>query len=289
MTWVGSVRTAGDAQASHMCEQRMRPHDAFLIARLLPRTSGLLGCIPFKYVRRRTKRRQNQGVLDMRIDHTFARCALGVLTVGAVVALGACTSNDRARAGGDSTTVAAAGTGDTMGGMRHDSATATTKSDSAGGSVTNNGAAWNDAQIFGLLGAANTAEIAAGKAAGQKARSPRVKTFARQMVTDHTAMERQGNALAKRLNVTPAAPPDSGLIKDSNAKLQELQSKARGRDWDNSYMDSQVDAHQKTLDLIDKAAGSAQHPELKQLLQQARPKVEAHLNEAKSIKGQTTS
>ncbi|HEU4565018.1 MAG TPA: DUF4142 domain-containing protein [Gemmatimonadaceae bacterium] len=212
-------------------------------------------------------------------NHTHVTRAFGAMMMAGTLVLGACKSNERA-ARADSAAVASnADTAAAM--MRHDTLGART--DTAGGAVTG-GAEWSDAQIFGMISAANTGEIAAGKLAETRATNAQVKAFARQMVTDHTAMQKQGTSLAKKLNVTPAMPPDSSLITDTNDDIKDLQKKARGSDWDNEYIDKQVDAHKKTLDLLDRADRSAQHPELKQLIQQARPKVQAHLDRANQLK-----
>ena len=201
------------------------------------------------------------------------------LVLGAVLAAGACSSSDRDAAGGDTTATVAAAPGDSAAGAR---------TDTAGGTVTG-GNAWSDAQIFGMLSAANTGEIASGKLAQTRATGAPIRTFARRMVTEHTAMEKQGSDLAKRLSVTPAMPPDSALITDVNDDVEDLQQKERGADWDEEYVDKQIDAHQKTLDLIDRANNSTQNAELRQLLQQARPKVQTHLEEARRLKDTRTS
>jgi len=207
------------------------------------------------------------------------------LVLGAVLATGACARSDREAAGGDTTPTVAAAPGDSAAGA---ASGARTDTGAAGGAVTG-GAAWSDAQIFGMLSAANTGEIATGKLAQTRATGAQVKAFARRTVTDHTAMEKQGSDLAKRLNVTPAMPPDSALITDVNDDVEDLQKKERGADWDEDYIEKQIDAHQKTLDLIDRANNSTQNAEIKQLLQQARPKVQAHLDEARRLKDTKTS
>ena len=207
--------------------------------------------------------------------------ARAALVLGAILAAGACARGDTDASRGDTTATIAGAPGDSAAGARTDTA-------AAGGAVAG-GANWTDAQIFGMLSAANTGEIAVGRVAQTRATNAQVRTFARRMVTEHTAMEKQGNDLAKRLNVTPAMPPDSALITDVNDDIEDLQKKERGADWDEEYMEKQVDAHQKTLDLIDRAANSTQNAELRQLLQQARPKVQAHLEEARRLRETRTS
>jgi putative membrane protein len=153
----------------------------------------------------------------------------------------------------------------------------------AGGSVSGN---WTDASIFAYLTAANTAEIAEGTLAERMATSPAVKAFARQMVTDHTKMLQDGKALATKLNVTPDTTKSdvSDVRKDSASTAQDLTKKQRGADWDKAYMDKQVDDHQKVIDHLNDFINSAQNAELRNMLQQALPKVQQHLASAKDIK-----
>ena len=58
---------------------------------------------------------------------------------------------------------------------------------------------------------------------------------------------------------------------------------AKGAAWDKWYIDHEVTMHQEVLGLIDSALGSAQAPELRDLLTKARPNVEAHLKRAQDI------
>ena len=69
--------------------------------------------------------------------------------------------------------------------------------------------ATSDAQIVGLLHQSNASEIAAGQLAQQRAQDAAVKSFAQQMVSEHTALDTRGNALATQAGMpTPsnAAP-----------------------------------------------------------------------------------
>ena len=58
-------------------------------------------------------------------------------------------------------------------------------------------AAPDDAQIAGIVVAANTVDIDAGKLAEKTTKNKDVKAFAKQMVTDHTGVNKQATALVK--------------------------------------------------------------------------------------------
>jgi putative membrane protein len=142
----------------------------------------------------------------------------------------------------------------------------------------------SDAQIAGIVVTANQVDIDAGKLAGKKASSPEVRKFAKQMVTDHTGVNKQAGALAKKLKLTPQDSDTSKSLKDGGqanvAKLKGL----KGADFDKAYVDNEVAYHQAVIDALDKTLiPSAQNAELKELMVKVRPAFVAHLDHAKMI------
>ena len=103
------------------------------------------------------------------------------------------------------------------------------------------------------------------------------------MARDHHELRAKGQALAKKLNVTPAAPSDDPLPAVAQKEMATLNSTAKGKDFDKAYIDSEVDIHKAVLDLATKAAGQTQTAELKDLIQQAAPIIQGHLDKAESI------
>ena len=65
--------------------------------------------------------------------------------------------------------------------------------------------------------------------------------------------------------------------------MDNLNSTAKGKDFDKAYIDSEVDAHKKVLDLATQAMAQAQNTELKNLIQKAAPVIQSHLDLAESI------
>jgi putative membrane protein len=142
----------------------------------------------------------------------------------------------------------------------------------------------SDAQIAGIVVTANQVDIDAGKLAEKKASSPEVRKFAKQMVTDHTGVNKQAGALAKKLKLTPQDSDTSKSLKDGGqanvAKLKGL----KGADFDKAYVDNEVAYHQAVIDALDKTLiPSAQNAELKELMVKVRPAFVAHLDHAKMI------
>src|SRR5581483_8504268 len=94
-------------------------------------------------------------------------------------------------------------------------------------------------------------DIAAGKLAESKSKNKEVKAFAKQMVTDHTAVNKQASALAKKLGVTPKDNPTSDSLKKGAQENMDNLKKLKGAEFDKQYVDHEVAYHQAVLDTID--------------------------------------
>jgi putative membrane protein len=141
-----------------------------------------------------------------------------------------------------------------------------------------------DAQIAAIVVTANQVDIDAGRLAASKTNTAEVKKFGQQMITDHTAVNKQATALVTKLKVTPEDNPTSQNLKaggDKNiANLKDL----KGAAFDKAYIDNEVAYHQAVIDAIDKTLiPSAQNAELKALLVKVRPAFVAHMEHAKMI------
>lgn len=141
-----------------------------------------------------------------------------------------------------------------------------------------------DAQIAHIVVTANQVDINAGKLAGSKASSKEVKGFGKQMVTDHTGVNKQASALVKKLKVKPEDNPTSkSLMAGGEANLKNLKT-LKGKDFDKAYVDNEVTYHQAVLDAIDKTlVPNAKNEELKGLIVKVRPAFVAHLEHAKMM------
>lgn len=141
----------------------------------------------------------------------------------------------------------------------------------------------SDANIVALLDHANAADSTAGALAATKATNPQVKQFAKLMMSEHHALRKQGADLAKRLKLTPEPPANDPVTPLAQQETQALQSAPKGAEFDKTYIDQEVAAHQAVLDLVDKAHGEADNAELKALIEKAKPVIEKHLDQAKQI------
>src|SRR5262245_1783344 len=142
----------------------------------------------------------------------------------------------------------------------------------------------SDPQIAGIVVTANQIDIEAGKLAQSKSKNKGVQAFAKQMVTDHSAVNQQAGALAKKLGVKPEDSETSAALKKGAAENMANLKKLSGAKFNKAYVDHEVVYHQAVLDAIDKVLiPSAQNAELKGLIEKVRPAIQAHLDHAKHL------
>jgi putative membrane protein len=144
----------------------------------------------------------------------------------------------------------------------------------------------SDPQIAGIVVTANQIDIDAGKLAKDRSKNKEVQDFANQMITDHTAVNKQAAALASKLKVKPEDSDTSKSLKEGAQKNMANLKKLNGAAFDKAYIDHEVVYHQAVLDAIDKTLiPSAKNEELKGLITKVRPAIAAHLDHAKMIQG----
>lgn len=142
----------------------------------------------------------------------------------------------------------------------------------------------SDAQIASIVVTANQVDIDAGKLAIFKSRADAVRAFARQMVADHTGVNRQAVELVTRLGVAPEDNPTSqSLKKAADDNLKSLGA-LKGVAFDKAYIQHEIAYHAQVIDVIDKTLiPSAKNAELKALLVAVRPAFVGHLEHARQI------
>src|SRR5262252_3238869 len=125
----------------------------------------------------------------------------------------------------------------------------------------------SDPQIAAIVVTANQVDIDAGRLAASKSTNKDVQAFARQMVTDHTGVNKSATDLVTKLKVKPEDNPTAQSLKaggDANEKNLKTLS---GSAFDKAYVDHEVTYHQDVIDAMDKTLiPSAQNAELKELL-----------------------
>lgn len=188
------------------------------------------------------------------------------------VIAGACSRSDTARSASpavDTTAVAArpAATGAGTG--------------AAGGAAAAQGL--TDANIVYILDQANAADSARGTLAASKGTRTDVRNFGKLMAGEHHALRAEGQALAKRLGVTPQAPAGDQSQAQAKQEMDSLTALPRGAAWDRAYIDYEVGYHRAVIGTATTALGAAQNPQLKALIRTAAPVLQHHLQRAEQI------
>jgi len=152
------------------------------------------------------------------------------------------------------------------------------------GTATAGSGQLSDAQIAAIAVAANEVDIEAGRAATKKTKNAKVRTFANDMIRDHTSANKQAAALVKKLGVTPEENDTSrGITQGGKDNLANLKS-MKGKEFDRAYAEHEVAYHQQVLDALDqKLIPGAQNAELKSLLQSVRAVIAQHLDHATAL------
>jgi putative membrane protein len=122
------------------------------------------------------------------------------------------------------------------------------------------------------------AEVAAGKIAEQKAQKDNVKDFARQMIADHGKANDQLMAIVGQEKLKAPTAPDK-----RHAAAADRLKKMSGAEFDRSYMQGQIEDHEKTVQLFQKEAKSGQDAKLKAFAAETLPTLQHHLQMAQSI------
>jgi len=116
------------------------------------------------------------------------------------------------------------------------------------------------------------AEVELGQLASQKASSPKVKSFAAQMVADHSKANEQLKMLASNKHIT--VPTD--LAAEHKSKRDEL-SGLSGEAFDRAYVDAMVDDHKKDVDEFKKQSTSNEDADVRAFAKKTLPTLQQHL------------
>lgn len=147
----------------------------------------------------------------------------------------------------------------------------------------------SDAEVAHVAVTANAIDVDLAKLALDRGRSDEVKAFARTMVEDHTGVNEQAAALAKKLGVTPAPNEVSTLLQKGADAAKARLNTLSGTAFDRAYIAREVEYHQAVLDAIDGLlVPTTENAELKSLIRTVRPAIAAHLARARDIQSSLT-
>lgn len=127
-------------------------------------------------------------------------------------------------------------------------------------------------------------EIEAAGIAEQRARDAGVKAFARDMAADHTKLSNE----MKPLITAAGQTPPTGLDQRRKGFIDNLRA-APAADFDKTYMDQQVSAHEEALTLMKGYADSGPDAGLKNAATKAVPIIQRHVDRARQLQAKLSS
>jgi putative membrane protein len=136
-----------------------------------------------------------------------------------------------------------------------------------------------DQKIVMDMARANMAEIEAGKLALSKSQDEHVKSFAQQMIDDHTKALTDVQTVAQARGVTLPTEPDA-KHKAMATKMEKLSGDAFNREY---MKQAGVSDHKMVLGMLKKDQTRAKDPDVKGLAGKMLPTVEQHLKAAQSM------
>jgi len=125
-----------------------------------------------------------------------------------------------------------------------------------------------DPQIAHIAYTAGAIDVAAARQAIAKSRNKVVVSFAKDMLRDHEAVNKQALALVGKLNVKPEDNATSRALSDAAGKTKATLAKLRGAAFDKAYVANEVAFHQQVNGALQALLiPSASNSELKGLLE----------------------
>ncbi len=140
-----------------------------------------------------------------------------------------------------------------------------------------------DATFINTVSQAGVEEVKFGQLAGTQSHSKRVKSFAAQMVTDHTAANQQLAALAQQKGITPTTTTDTM----HDQMYTQLQGE-HGRTFDHDYLTGQITDHRMVADAMKNEIQNGTDADVKSFASMTLPTIEHHLRMAKALAAPAT-
>lgn len=133
-----------------------------------------------------------------------------------------------------------------------------------------------DAAFYREALASGTGEVALSRHAVEHAASRAVRTFAKTMVDDHTALNAKLMA-ASGMTSAPLPPP-------ADKQHAEMVMAASGPQYDSAWLEHMSMGHKKSIALYDATSRSAADPKTRALAKAALPKLRAHAATVESLR-----
>jgi putative membrane protein len=128
-------------------------------------------------------------------------------------------------------------------------------------------------------------EIESAKLALERAKSPRVKEVAQQMIDDHTTSTHQLQS-ALRMNETRGESAAPTSLDARRRTMVDNLREASDDEFDQAYLDQQVLAHKETVDLMTTYRDRGKNAQLRSFAAGTAPVVKRHLHHMEALRGE---
>ncbi len=146
------------------------------------------------------------------------------------------------------------------------------------------GAAPTDPQIAHIAYTAGAIDIDAANQALKISKNKEVIAFAKDMLRDHEAVNKQALDLVKKLNVTPEDNDTSKSLASAAATERDKLAKLKGAAFDKAYVENEVAYHKQVNGALETLLiPSAKNAELKDLLQTGLKVFQGHEQHAEHV------
>lgn len=144
-----------------------------------------------------------------------------------------------------------------------------------------------DLQVMAQMHHVNQDEIAMGKTAEMKGSTQAVKSYGKMLVTDHQSADKDLMAMAKKHGQTiPTYKPTNEADQKDEKDDKDMAAKVKtekGADFDKDFLSMMVMGHEKVLAKLDTAMGMVSSDELKTAIQNVKPVVQKHADQARDL------
>ena len=132
-------------------------------------------------------------------------------------------------------------------------------------------------------GQSDAFEIQEGQLAASMAKAPSIKTFGREMITEH---HKTTTMLMNAVHGMGMSPPPPALTADQQSQIDSLRSMS-GAGFDKAYVSQQIAAHQEALMVQQNYAKGGSDAKLRQVATSTVPIVKGHLKTLMTLQAKT--
>ena len=139
----------------------------------------------------------------------------------------------------------------------------------------------SDPEIVAVLSTLNRGEVTQAEMALQRSGNEEVRDVAQRILDEHMTMQERLEEMASRTGLEPQENELSRSLDRQANKMTEQLAATTGREFDQAYLQGQTELHQLALDTVKtRLLPDAENPQLREMLQRAAPRLEAHRDEA---------